>query len=113
MENQDQEIRALLDVGLRMEAIARYREQHGVGFLEAEDAIRQLEGGFFKSDSAPAPLAPLAGPSPSPRAADALLEEIGSLLRVGRKIEAIKQYRLRTGVGLAEAKKAVDALEAV
>jgi len=34
-----------------------------------------------------------------------------ALLRAGRKLEAIKLLRQRTGVGLKEAKEAVDALE--
>jgi ribosomal protein L7/L12 len=34
-----------------------------------------------------------------------------SLLRQGKKIEAIKRYREQTGVGLAEAKSAVEMLE--
>lgn len=38
--------------------------------------------------------------------------EIGALLEKGRKIEAIKRYREATGVGLAEAKKAVEAMAA-
>lgn len=37
--------------------------------------------------------------------------ELRSLLAGGHKIEAIKLYRQRTGVGLAEAKAAVEALE--
>jgi ribosomal protein L7/L12 len=39
------------------------------------------------------------------------LDEIASLLRAGKKIEAIKVYRVDTGVGLAEAKAAVERLE--
>lgn len=43
---------------------------------------------------------------------DAAFEsELRSLLSSGRKIEAIKLYRERTGVGLAEAKSAVEALQ--
>ncbi|HEY0073830.1 MAG TPA: ribosomal protein L7/L12 [Abditibacteriaceae bacterium] len=38
-------------------------------------------------------------------------EEIVSLLRQGRKIEAVKIYRERTNLGLKEAKDAVEALE--
>ena len=34
------------------------------------------------------------------------------LLRAGRKIEAVKVYREATGIGLAEAKDAVDRIEA-
>ena len=41
-----------------------------------------------------------------------LEEEIRQLLSSGNKIAAIKRYREETGVGLAEAKSAVEALEA-
>ncbi len=37
-------------------------------------------------------------------------EDVLGALRAGRKIEAIKIYREKTGVGLAEAKKAVEAM---
>lgn len=37
--------------------------------------------------------------------------EIIVLLRLGRKIEAIKRMREQTGMGLAEAKDAVEAIE--
>lgn len=39
-------------------------------------------------------------------------QRITELMRQGRKIEAIKLYREQTGVGLAQAKEAVEALEA-
>jgi large subunit ribosomal protein L7/L12 len=39
------------------------------------------------------------------------MDELKSLLRRGQKINAIKHYRLYTGVGLKEAKDAMDALE--
>lgn len=38
------------------------------------------------------------------------LEPMRTLVREGRKIEAIKLYRERTGVGLAEAKAVIDRL---
>lgn len=37
-------------------------------------------------------------------------DEVLTLARTGKKIEAIKVYREKTGVGLAEAKAAVDAM---
>jgi ribosomal protein L7/L12 len=37
--------------------------------------------------------------------------EIEDLLRRGKKIEAVKRYRERTGLGLKEAKDAVDEIE--
>ncbi len=44
--------------------------------------------------------------------APAYIGQIRSLLQRGNKIEAIKMYREATGVGLAEAKAAVEAIEA-
>lgn len=41
----------------------------------------------------------------------ASLDDVGAALSQGNKIEAIKLYREKTGVGLAEAKAAVDDLE--
>jgi ribosomal protein L7/L12 len=39
------------------------------------------------------------------------MADVVALLRMNRKIEAIKLYRQRTGTGLAEAKAAVDSME--
>lgn len=44
--------------------------------------------------------------------ANRVLDEIEALLKRGNKIAAIKLYRTATGVGLKEAKDAVDAVEA-
>lgn len=54
--------------------------------------------------------AQLPPPAP-PRTAD-LEEQLCALLRDGRKIEAIKVYREAAGVGLKEAKDAVEGLAA-
>lgn len=49
------------------------------------------------------------GPSPDP---DSITDEmIGNSLRSGRKIEAIRYYRIRYGVGLKEAKEAVERMQ--
>lgn len=42
---------------------------------------------------------------------EALLNEIASLLRSGRKIEAIKVYRRVTGASLSDAKDALERME--
>ena len=39
------------------------------------------------------------------------MADVIALLRINRKIEAIKLYRQKTGAGLAEAKAAVDSME--
>jgi ribosomal protein L7/L12 len=46
-----------------------------------------------------------------PSASGDLAPEVVQLLNNGRKIEAIKVHRERTGLGLAEAKDAVEAFE--
>ncbi|MEZ6233360.1 MAG: ribosomal protein L7/L12 [Phycisphaerales bacterium] len=43
-------------------------------------------------------------------AGDPALDDVRALVAGGRKIEAIKRYREITGVGLKEAKVAVDAM---
>lgn len=91
------EIRRLLSEGRKIEAIRRYREQTGADLAAAKAAVEALQ-----RDEPPAPPA-----EDSPDAA-----EIVALLQGGKKIEAIKLYRQRTGVGLKEAKDAVEALAA-
>lgn len=55
-----------------------------------------------------------AAPAPPPPAGAAVgpanLDDVYGLLVDGRKIQAIKVYRERTGVGLADAKAAVEAI---
>ena len=54
-----------------------------------------------------------APPRPMVRVGDERIDndEIRALIRADRKIEAIKLVRERTGLGLAEAKDAIEALE--
>ncbi|WP_210423306.1 ribosomal protein L7/L12 [Sphingopyxis microcysteis] len=54
-----------------------------------------------------------APPRPMVRVGDERIdnEEIRALIRADRKIEAIKLVRERTGLGLADAKDAIEALE--
>ena len=47
-----------------------------------------------------------------PTEAAAFDAEVLGLLQQGKKIQAIKMYRERTGLGLKEAKTAIDRLEA-
>ena len=49
--------------------------------------------------------------SPQDAALQAATSEIIALLRMNRKIEAIKLYRQQTGTGLAEAKAVIDRME--
>jgi large subunit ribosomal protein L7/L12 len=93
---------ALVRSGKKIEAIKIYRQRMGVGLKEAKDAVEALERGE---------------PVPVPRAvsktfAESDVRDFVTLLRQGKMIAAIKLYRDKTGVGLAEAKAAVETLAA-
>lgn len=96
-------IAELLARGQKIEAIKRYRTLTGVGLKEAKDAVEAWERAGSASDI------PTATPSPAPGGD---IAEVHALARSGKKIEAIKRYREITGVGLKEAKDAVERMEA-
>ncbi len=89
------EVADALAHGYRINAIKAYREERGVGLREAKDAVDRLY--------AAARIASLAAAGISPRVAESLAR--------GEKIAAIKAYREEQGVGLREAKAAVERLE--
>ncbi|HBP23177.1 MAG TPA: 50S ribosomal protein L7/L12, partial [Planctomycetes bacterium] len=91
------EVAELLRAGKKINAIKRYREETGLSLKEAKDAVDALEAGGI----------PASGPSPAPSAAGDD-EDIRDFLRAGKKIQAIKVYRERYGVGLKQAKDAVE-----
>lgn len=70
---------------------------------------RFLRGGGRRDLTAPPPARP-----PMPRIGEARIDddEIRELIRQNRKIEANKRLRDQTGLGLKEAKDAVEAIEA-
>ncbi|NLX96112.1 MAG: hypothetical protein GXY83_08045 [Rhodopirellula sp.] len=92
------DLRLLLANGKKIEAIKLYRERTGAGLAEAKEAVEAFEQG----ESLPKTEAPSSDVD----------REVVSLLEQGKKIQAIKVYRERTGVGLKEAKDAVDAIAA-
>jgi len=93
----EEEIRGLLETGNKILAIKRYWEVTGVGLAEAKAAVESLEasGSFTK---------------PVPPDDPHVTSEIVTLLSHGEKIKAIKVYREQFGVGLKEAKEAVDCI---
>jgi ribosomal protein L7/L12 len=99
-----EEVRRLLQAGQKINAIKAYREATGVGLKEAKVAVERLAAG---------PIEPLPQASPTQAKPDLVdPEKLQNLIREGRKIEAIKYIRQQRGVGLKEAKEAVDWLEA-
>jgi hypothetical protein len=90
----DADIRELVRHGATIEAIRRHRARHGGTLLAARAAIEALRWEFTQAS----------GPALS-----AFEAEIDQLLRSDQKIAAIKRFREVHGVGLKEAKDAVDA----
>ncbi|GCE17917.1 ribosomal protein L7/L12 [Dictyobacter kobayashii] len=82
-------------------AIKAYRQHTGVGLKEAKHAVdaieRELKGSYRISDQI--------------NTDQINTEELQTMILAGQKILAIKYYREKTGVGLKEAKDAVDWLE--
>lgn len=97
---QREAILAEVKAGNKIEAIKLCREATGMGLAEAKDFVERLET---------SPDAQLA-PAPETGA----LSGVADLLFAGQKIDAIKLYReqVKPGAGLAEAKEAVEQLEA-
>lgn len=88
----------LVRVGRKIEAIKRYREIHGVGLKEAKDAVEAFEhNGNVMALPAKSVLREVND------------SEIEAQIRSGHLIDAIKLYREKNGVGLKEAKDAVEA----
>jgi large subunit ribosomal protein L7/L12 len=90
------ELRELLGRGQKIEAIKRYRAATGAGLAVAKKAVEDIEQG-----------AGLSLPQPLPEGWES---EVVTLLQGGKKIDAIKLYREKTGLGLKEAKDAVEAI---
>lgn len=95
----------LLRAGRKLEAIKKYRELTGVGLKEAKDAVEALERG----ESVAMPVSTQA-PTRAAATAPASDPELRAHLSEGRLIDAVKRYRELTGLGLKEAKDAVEAL---
>lgn len=93
------EIADLLRRGKKIEAVKVYRAAYGTGLKEALDAVEAIAAG--KSPAKPS--------AAKPQASD---ERVVALIAEGKKIDAIKEYRAVHGVGLKEAKDAVDLLAA-
>ena len=94
-----EEARLLARQGRKIEAIKIVREKTGLGLKEAKDLV-ETPGWADTPGSLHAP-----APAPPDR-----MEEVHALVAANQLINAIKLYRELTGVGLKEAKEAVDAI---
>jgi ribosomal protein L7/L12 len=119
---ESKSVQDLLREGRKIEAIKRYRQENGVGLKEAKDAVDRLALGipvpnrfddfdFNGKQPADGDEKKDSFGGSSNYASSRLDDEIRDLLRRGNKINAIKRYREVKGVGLKEAKEAVDRME--
>lgn len=111
------EVARFLSMGQKIKAIKVYREDTGASLADAKAAVDRMErasGLGIAPGFANFPLE--TGETDADMvergmSKDALREEVERLLSQNQKIKAIKVYRERTGVGLREAKEAVDSLD--
>ena len=93
--SSDEEILKIAQAN-KIEAIKEYRALHGVGLRDAKDAVERMMNSqtdtILESD-------------------EEKLTRIENYLQSGNKIAAIKEYRALYGVGLKDAKEAVERME--
>ncbi|HMB92193.1 MAG TPA: ribosomal protein L7/L12 [Rhodothermales bacterium] len=103
MAEASKRIAELIQQGNKIEAIKLLRDTTGIGLKEAKNEVDRLSAelaGQARSSTRPTTASET---GQVPNAVLALAQE-------GRKIEAIKLLREKTGVSLKEAKERVDAL---
>lgn len=95
----DAAVGALLAEGRLIPAVKLIRQQTGLGLAEAKAYADRLAAGADAAEPAPAPRASI---SPAEMA------RIQQLIAQGKKLQAVKELREHTGLGLREAKLTVD-----
>lgn len=101
---QRRAIESALRRGSKIEAVKLYREATGASLAESKDAVEAMPVGSIPVGDLPSIL-PTTGMTPE------RMNAIVTAISRGNKIEAIKLYREATGLGLAESKDAVEAME--
>jgi len=94
------ELQRLLRDKQKIQAVKLYRDETKASLKEAKIAVEMMQDEMLVAQHE----ARLSKGSP------ANLEEVQHFLQMGNKIQAIKAYRKSTGVGLREAKEAVEML---
>ena len=97
-DSLEDQVRALLAEGKKIDAVRLYQQQTGAGLAEAKTAVERIERGENPTEAA--------------AAADAVEQQVLDLLKAGKKIDAIKVYRQLAHADLKTAKDAVEALAA-
>lgn len=99
-ESQTKQIVTEIRQGRKIQAIKLMREFTGFGLAEAKDAVERMEAEGSARPSSD---------SATPPQGNSLAKPVVDALLAGRKIEAIRLHRQRTGLGLKEAKDEVEA----
>ncbi len=105
------EITWLLQSGQKINAIKLYREDTGASLADAKAAVERMEQALRMGLVTPGESRTPAAPVTPDDVSDTLKREVEMLLTQGKKIQAIKLYREQTGLGLREAKDAIDLIE--
>lgn len=100
--DQVQKIHKLLHDKQLIQAIQLYRQATGASLAEAKQAVEEMT--FLEVTKPPSGVRSFDNP--------VLESKLRSLLAKGKKIDAIKIYREEYGIGLNEAKMAVERIEA-
>ncbi|NRD44054.1 hypothetical protein HRD50_06035 [Corallococcus exiguus] len=101
-EEGQQNLAELIESGQMINAIKLYRQLHGCGLKEAKDAVEAMRDGRARMEHLER------RELPGPETDDAIERAV----RSNNLIQAIKLYRDQHGVGLKEAKDAVEAMRA-
>ncbi|MBI1348467.1 hypothetical protein GC163_19510 [bacterium] len=102
MESWQQQVTRLMQSGNKIEAIKVYREATGASLLDAKNFVEELEQTLATGQ--------LPAAAPAGNSAEVSDEELLELVRQGQRLQAIKRYRERERVGLAEAAAGIDQL---
>lgn len=105
------EVLSLIGEGRKIQAIKVFREVTGLGLKESKECVERLEAMGAQAGAQTG--AEATEPAANSREMDhSSLEHLWTLINDGKKIEAIKFFRQRTGADLRSAKIAVENMEA-
>lgn len=109
--DQQRQVAAEIRAGRMIQAIKLYRECTGVGLKEAKDAVEAMDPDAPPADLTPGTQSVFPASTAGTAGVDATTRrQLAAMVQAGRKIEAIKTWREKTGDSLAEAKARVEQL---
>jgi ribosomal protein L7/L12 len=100
-----------IEAGRRIEAIRIVRERTRLGLGEAKALVEALAAGDDSVEISTAAVDPVDDVARVALADPDLAAQLVMEIAAGRKIEAIKLLRERTGLGLKEARDAIESME--